>query len=372
MSEYAIVIWPTDISKKVFTEIALSIQYRIIKSGYVCYIYKDTNLVESDDVTYIILGANACINVEMKIPKNSIVVNFEQLFENASWATGPYMKILKENQVWDYDIDNVKWLRNKGCNNIKTLTYGFSPTMIYDENIDGKEDIDVLFFGSITQRRWKILKYLKNALPPHLNFQHIYGIWGKHRDDIVRRSKIIINIHAFENHSRFEMTRISYLLSNKKAVISEPSDVEGSWKNIIDFVDYKNMPTLIMDRLRDVVSLKKRGDEGFKFIKNIPVQIPLVPLNAKHLESKLINSTYGSENNRITIIDKINKKLKDANFDLSLLLVNLLNIAPNTEFGDVAVNKPKTLTLIMDSGHTIKLHEFNNKLVRFDISRQTY
>ena len=55
-----------------------------------------------------------------------------------------------------------------------------------------------------------------------VNCINILG-WGQERDDIIRRCKIILNVHHFECFNIFEHIRCDRLIFANKIVISENS-----------------------------------------------------------------------------------------------------------------------------------------------------
>src|SRR5262249_55443542 len=79
------------------------------------------------------------------------------------------------------------------------------------------QDIDVLFYGSLNERRNSILNRLSDA---GLKVQVAFGVYGRQRDDLIARSKLVLNIHYYESKI-FEIVRVSYLLANSKAVVTE-------------------------------------------------------------------------------------------------------------------------------------------------------
>ena len=80
------------------------------------------------------------------------------------------------------------------------------------------EDIDVLFYGAMTDRRRAILDKLRAK---GFRVESLFGVYGAGRDAWIARSKIVINIHYSEQAKIFEIVRISYLLANRRAVVSE-------------------------------------------------------------------------------------------------------------------------------------------------------
>src|SRR5262249_36716363 len=81
------------------------------------------------------------------------------------------------------------------------------------------QDIDVLFYGYVNERRRPVLEAIAAR---GLNVQSPFGIYGRQRDDLTARSKVVLNVHQVEGRV-LEMVRVSYLLANRKAVVSENS-----------------------------------------------------------------------------------------------------------------------------------------------------
>jgi hypothetical protein len=56
-----------------------------------------------------------------------------------------------------------------------------------------------------------------------LNYRVIYasGVYGSVRDDLIARAKLVLNINRYPQARAFEIVRVSYLLGNGKAVVSD-------------------------------------------------------------------------------------------------------------------------------------------------------
>lgn len=48
-------------------------------------------------------------------------------------------------------------------------------------------------------------------------------VMGDERDQYIARAKVVLNMHRFQETKVFEIARVSYLLANRKAVVSEIS-----------------------------------------------------------------------------------------------------------------------------------------------------
>jgi len=49
---------------------------------------------------------------------------------------------------------------------------------------------------------------------------YVFGLYADARDDLIARSKIVLNIHQ-DNASIFSIVRVSYLLANRKVVMTD-------------------------------------------------------------------------------------------------------------------------------------------------------
>jgi hypothetical protein len=110
-------------------------------------------------------------------------------------------------------------------------------------------DIDVLFYGSLNDRRREVLQGIERAGlaagKRNLRVVHAYGAYGASRDALVSRAKIVLNLHFYEAKV-FEVVRVSQLLANGRFVISEggtkaPGDTEhddgGIFRGLSDHLE---------------------------------------------------------------------------------------------------------------------------------------
>jgi hypothetical protein len=154
-----------------------------------------------------------------KLPKNSIIVNTEQLLFESDYKKRWPSNIIdwaKEFETWDYNDENISMLRGMGVLNVKKLDIGFQSELkrISKNKI---QDIDILFYGSRSQKRLELLDLLKNS---GLKVEILFGVYGEKRDEYISRSKVILNCHNY-NSELFEIVRCFYLMTNRKAIVSE-------------------------------------------------------------------------------------------------------------------------------------------------------
>ena len=75
---------------------------------------------------------------------------------------------------------------------------------------------------------------------------HLFGSYGKSRDEFIGRAKLLLNMHLYEAKI-LEVVRISYYLANKCAVLSEFSSNrkdDAQYEGGIVFGEYNDLPSL--------------------------------------------------------------------------------------------------------------------------------
>ena len=141
---------------------------------------------------------------------------------------------------------------------------------ILDDALTLKEqDIDVLFYGDTNcARRKKIISELDKSFNVHVES----NLFGEEMLDIIRRSKVIINIHYYDG-ALLETPRIAEILALGKAVIvSERSNDPEEEVRFESFVDFVNVG--------DIEGLKRRISY---WIENEDERLKKLQNNRKHI-----------------------------------------------------------------------------------------
>lgn len=196
----------------------------------------------------IVLGANLLPHTSERPPRRSILFNLEQLTPGSPWWSGDYIDLLRRRPVWDYSVENVALLKSMGIP-ATLCKVGYASALERIEK-NAARDIDVLFYGSMNPRRAHVLEAL-NAEGIHV--VSVFNVYGSQRDDLVARSKIVLNMHYFESRL-FEVIRVSYLLANGCCVVSEKghdSEAEREYAKDVAFVPYEGIVHACLDLLRD-------------------------------------------------------------------------------------------------------------------------
>jgi hypothetical protein len=203
--------------------------------------------------TNIIFGYHLLDSHE-QIPSSVRYIHYqlEQLSDREGWYSEHGRHILQAaDAVWDYSPDNVTFLQERGFDNVHLLPIGFHAGL---ESIvhQPQKDIDVLFYGSINQRRKKILEQINR----HARLKTLYGVYGQERDDLIGRSRILLNIHFYEA-GIMEQVRLSYLLNNRCFILSEQSE-HNPYEGMIDSVAYDELTQRCLHYLQDQYGAKER------------------------------------------------------------------------------------------------------------------
>jgi hypothetical protein len=178
----------------------------------------------------VILGLHASPRVP--IPRDSIIYNTEH---PSTWSD-EYQFLLETHEVWTYSA-------HTGVGKHIPLGYhpGFRRVPL---NAEADRDIDVLHFGSINARRRSLLCHIESqglrvCVAP-------LGTFAADLDDLIARSKIVVNIHYYTQPACFEYARVVPLIHSGACVISEYSE---AWEGLglAAMAPYSELPKEIKD-----------------------------------------------------------------------------------------------------------------------------
>ena len=247
-----------------------------------------------------ILGQMWFWDIEYK--QNIMFLNVEMLSE--STRCNHIIQMIKKNiPIIDYSLTNIEIMKLKikefkldyDENNLIHLPYQYN----YNEdqiikNEIGEYDYDIGIINAFIQvsdtnsskleyRRNKIWELIKNE---DWNYINILG-WGEERDKIIKKCKIILNVHNFDVFKVFEHIRCDRLIFANKIIISDIS-LNSSKLDIY--------PCLIWKEFEDIIPTAKYILDNFNtFNKKIELQ--------KSYKDDIINNRKMILNN---FIDKFN------------------------------------------------------------------
>ena len=202
------------------------------------------------DTKNIIFGSQLCHkNILETLPKNSIIYNLEQ----KRWLVSDkpvsedeldaHTYIADNFEIWDYSTIHLPIWKSlsKSEVKIKHVPIGYAPVLSKIEKAV-PQDIDVLIYGTPSDDR---LTAFQKICGTGLCTVFICGLYGQARDDLIARSKIVLNISQYDH--TFEIVRVSYLLANSKVVVAsihDDSSIEADMAECIRFCPLDSIASL--------------------------------------------------------------------------------------------------------------------------------
>ena len=249
---------PAYLHTEAFREIAETLQFGLRSIGHTANIAEN---IFDPAATNVILGAHLLVPGQTEtIPPGSIIYNLEQL--GGATLQSAYYDLARNYQIWDYDHQNLAHWKRLSCVYAPIhVPVGYVPELTRIVSAPN-QDIDVLFYGSLNGRRNRILKALKDR---GVKVHAVFGAYGRQRDDLISRAKIVLNVHYYETKV-FEIARVSYLLANRKAVVTEcspDSAIEMELGRSVAAVPYESLAEQCFSLLQHEEERKKLEARGF-------------------------------------------------------------------------------------------------------------
>ena len=161
----------------------------------------------------IIFGAHISPANTPEFPKNTVIFNTEQLPENSTWNNQAYKDMLLKHYVWDYSSANLSLI---GHTNKSLIEFYYEKKLLRINPAQDKK-IDLLFYGSLNDRRIQILKALEKK---GIFVKVAANLYGTERDALMSQSLAVLNLHYYDSQI-FQQIRCFYPLINNVPVISE-------------------------------------------------------------------------------------------------------------------------------------------------------
>src|SRR5208337_614658 len=157
---------------------------------------------------------------------------------------------LKNHIVWDYSRHNVSLLQSHDVKAIYVPS-GYAGTLDDPTQIcPDAQCIDILFYGNCTEYRRKILEALKAR---KLKVVEVFGLYHTDLDELLQKSKVILNMHNEREYHSLESVRILRCLVNRKAVVSEinEDDDDDDLGKFVRGVPYGKLVDACVDLVND-------------------------------------------------------------------------------------------------------------------------
>ena len=217
-----------------FREVQQSLGWSLSELGH--DVMESENQIVEDRVN-IVMGCEL-LGPKSELPQGTIIYSLEQ----PSHPNLPIVKQLARNMtVWDYSKRNCEQWKSEGYD-CYHVPIGFTPNLVRIPKSD-HYDWDCAFFGFMTPRRVKIIDELRRSEHYRKGGLRVFAsdsCYGGARDSVISRSEIVLNLHH-DGRDMFEIARVSYLLANGVAVVTEYSSDEDEYRDLIDeFGNYTN------------------------------------------------------------------------------------------------------------------------------------
>ena len=175
-----------------------------------------------EDAVNLIFGAHLGFDPALRDRHPCLFVNLEQLGPGGAQVSEEYLKLLKTSGVVDYDLANVGAY---GADPAEVPLIPFRHAPYLDKAAADSaplEDrpIDLLFFGSMNERRKRLIQRIEACGATVAVFDQ--PLYADERDHYIRQSKAVLNCHFYES-ATFEQVRAFHCLSLGTPVISERS-----------------------------------------------------------------------------------------------------------------------------------------------------
>jgi len=160
--------------------------------------------------------------VEQLDPRRAIVFNFEQL-ASAPTVTGgeAYLRWLQRWQVADYHSANIAWLQRAsfGHQRVLELPVVPSPSIAWRPDLAYEPTVDVLFYGTLTERRQEIVDDL---LAAGLSVEVVAGSFGDELAPAIKRARVVLHVHFYDT-GLFPVARILQPVAKGVPIVCENS-----------------------------------------------------------------------------------------------------------------------------------------------------
>lgn len=251
----------------VFTEAALCLRDSLRAAGWTSTHRRN----EVDPQAYsIVLGALPPFpaQVAQLDPRRTLIANFEQLGSASAIAGGPYETWLRDWVVVDYHSRNVEYLRQRHAGQRAfELPLVPGPSVAFDV-APAERVVDVLFFGSMNERRAALLKQLQAA---GLTVEVVAGAYGEELAPAVRRARLVLHIHYYET-ALFPVVRMLQPVAAGVPVVCETpvfSQLSDWSRSGMVFAPYEHLVRACLQLLASPAEQRERAAQAQAFARTL-------------------------------------------------------------------------------------------------------
>lgn len=216
------------------------------------------------------LGDNLQKSLKLERPLEQIIVrNLEPVFPTGPCMFPSYFNLMKKYPVWDYAQGNVARLSAAGIDRVEYLPVTYMP-VLERIPVNIEQDIDVYFYGYLSPRRKYIIDQLiAKGLNVHVNEFNVSAAYGD-LDQLIARSKVILNITNYDQYHIMEMVRAALPLANHKVVVTELntySEIDPVMKDGVLHCPYDQLVDFCVSIVKNPELRKQYEQQGYTTFK---------------------------------------------------------------------------------------------------------
>jgi hypothetical protein len=229
------------------------------------------------DARNLVLGANmAQLPIIDMLPPDSIIYNLEQVSGLVTIESmAERLRLLAQRfTIWDYSETNISGWKalNQQCE-LRHVPIGYAPILSCIEKPE-VQDIDALIYGGPGDSR---LKVFTDLCLSGLTVLFVFGLYDKARDDLIARSKLVLNIsHGVA--TVFSIVRTSYLLANRKAVIADAKpglQIDSDLIGALQFTELDRFVEVCHHYINDDAARARLEEQGFETFARRDIRVIL-------------------------------------------------------------------------------------------------
>ncbi|HTH80939.1 MAG TPA: hypothetical protein VL593_18335 [Ramlibacter sp.] len=256
----------------VLTEVAICLRDAIRAAGYA-----SEHLVNHiDPAAYsIVLGGSPAL--EKELPhldrERCAIFNFEQLGSTSNLAGPQYRAWLAHWLVLDYHASNVELLKRENGPAQRAFELPLVPSANLVTTGDEPKSVDVLFYGTMSDRRSRVIAQLESM---GLKVEVVAGAYGHELAPAVRRAKLVLHVHFYEQ-ALFPVARVLQPVMMGVPVVCETSVFSelNDWSHSgVVFAHYAHLAETCRDLLDAPERMVQRARLSRDFVQHIDFAKP--------------------------------------------------------------------------------------------------
>ena len=185
------------------------------------------------------------------------------------WENNPLLKHLERSAaIWDFSSSNVARYPARLRPKVLHVPCGHHPSMERRFPASTGERFDIAWFGSLNDRRRKLLSALRSR---GLSVVVLPVLFGSARDEILSRARLLLNVRYYES-GVFPVLRSAHAAANLLPCLAEISPEMPSW--VLERVTYERVTARAVELLRNPDALAKLAKDTLTAFRACPLRLP--------------------------------------------------------------------------------------------------